>query len=144
MPDLSTLAAHWDALYNGPLLRDATLSYILISSLRLLIAWSALLTLRALRRYLAVAVPPPYTPSNLVYWLRWWFWLRLREFPLLKFGVAVTALVLVLQIPAGEAGSRNMLTPASVLFSVAQFALLAGLTQFLNRLFRIIHLSDAQ
>ena len=131
---MSDLAALWNGLYNGPLPVDPVLGYILLSVLRLLIAWAAYLMLRALARYLAVAFPPPHTPANLAYWLRWWLWLRLREFPALKIGAATVATLLVLQIPAGMAGSLNTLTPYLLVIYPAQLALLIGLTQLLRHL----------
>lgn len=130
----SDLAAHWDALYNGPLITDPVLGYILLSVERLLIGWAAWLMLRALGRYLAAAFPPPHTLDNIVYWLRWWTWLRLREFPALKIGVVVVALLLVLQIPAGVSGTLNRASPYLLAIYPGMFLLLVGLTQLLNTL----------
>lgn len=135
---MADLSAHWDAFYNGAILQDAQLGYILLSILRVLVAWAAWRALQALGRWLAVALPPPHTPANVVYWLRWWVWLRLREYAPLKVGVAASAALLVLQIPAGVRGVRNVLTPASLGFSLALLLLLIGLAQLLNHLARRI------
>ncbi|GBF05833.1 hypothetical protein DAERI_060093 [Deinococcus aerius] len=143
MPDLTALAARWDAALNGALLQDAQVGYLLLTTLRVLVAWAAWRALQALGRWLAVALPPPRTPANVLYWARWWVWLRLREYAPLKVGVTASAVLLVLQIPAGVRGVRNVLTPASLGFSLALLLLLIGLAQLLNSLARrIAHPAD--
>lgn len=134
------LPARWDAWYNGGMGLDPTLGYILLSAERLLIAWAAWLMLRALIAYLAVVFPPPYTPANIAHWLRWWLWLRLNEFPALKLGTVAVAVLLVLQIPAGVAGSLNTLTPYLFGIYPGLLALLIGVTQLLRHLtYRATH-----
>ncbi|OWL96514.1 hypothetical protein CBQ26_09055 [Deinococcus indicus] len=128
------LAQAWNAAYNGPIITDPVLGYIVTSVLRVLLAWSALVMLAALQRYLRVAFPPPHTPSNVAYWLRWWLWLRLREFPDLKVGAALSALLLVLQVPAGVGGALAGASPYLLLVYPAFTVLLIGLARFVNTL----------
>ena len=134
MDKFNQLAARWDSIYNGVVVHDATLGYLLVSVERILIAYAAWRLLQALARYIGLAFPPPHTASNAMYWLRWWLWLRLREFPLLKLGVGLTALLLVLQIPAGVNGKINVATLYLLLIYPAWFALLVGMTQLLHHL----------
>ena len=78
-----------------------------------------------------------------VYWLRWWLWLRLREFSLLKVSAAALALLLVLQVPAGVAGASSTATWSRVLVLAAQIGVFVGLAQFLHHLSRrILHPAD--
>lgn len=143
MPDFSELARRWDATYNRVVIQDDSLSYLVMSVERILIAWAAVLLLRSLTRYVAAAFPPPHTPANAVYWLRWWLWLRLREFPLLKIGLAGMAALLLLQIPAGTGGALSDATLYLLLIHPAWIAALVGMTQLLNHLTRkIAHPED--
>lgn len=123
---------HWNAIYNGLVIRDPVLGYIVTSVLRVLLAWAALVMLVALMRYLRAAFPPPHTPSNLAYWLRWWLWLRLREFPALKIGVASSALLLLLQLPAGVGGALAGASLYLVLVYPAFTLMLIGVAHLLN------------
>ncbi|MFW8626726.1 hypothetical protein [Deinococcus sp. ME38] len=128
------LAQAWNAAYNGPAIRDPVLGYIVTSVLRVLLAWSALVMLAALQRYLRVAFPPPHTPSNVAYWLRWWLWLRLREFPALKIGTVASALLLLLQLPAGVGGALAGASPYLLLVYPAFTLMLIGVAHLLNTL----------
>ena len=135
---MQSLSHRWDAIYNGLLIADPVLGYIIISSLRVLIGVAALLFLRSLLRYLALALPRPHTPVNAAYWLRWWLWLRLREFGVFKVAVFALALLLLLQIPAGSSGA---LAGASLYLLLAYAALIGvfvGGSQLFNRLARQI------
>ncbi len=143
MDQLSKFALQWDLIYNGVVIHDPHMGYIVVSVQRILIAYAAWMMLKALARYIALAFPPPLTPENAVYWLRWWLWLRLREFPLLKLGAAATALLPVLQIPTGLGGKINAATLYFLLIYPAMFALLVGVTQLLHHLSdKIQHPSD--
>ncbi|MGM9319780.1 hypothetical protein [Deinococcus aquaticus] len=128
------LAQTWNAAYNGPTIKDPVLGYIITSVLRVLVAWAALIMLAAVMRFLRVAFPPPHTPANVAYWLRWWLWLRLREFPDLKIGAALSALLLVLQVPAGVGGALAGASPYLLLVYPAFTVLLIGLARFVNTL----------
>ncbi|BDP42939.1 hypothetical protein DAETH_29080 [Deinococcus aetherius] len=125
------LLTRLDTAINGPLSLDPGVSYLLNSSLRVLCAWAALLAVRNLVRYTRAALPPPHALVNVVYWLRWWFWLRLREFPLLKVGAALLALALLAQVATGAAGTLARLTVFFVWGYGALFLALVGLAQFL-------------
>lgn len=143
MPDFHALAAQWDAVYNGAVIANDQLSYLILSVERILIAWAAVLMLRSLSRYIAAAFPPPHTPANAVYWLRWWLWLRLREFPLLKLGAVGVAVLLLLQIPAGAGGALSDATLYLLLIYPTWIAALVGMTQLLNHLtLKITHPED--
>ena len=143
MLDLHALAARWDDWYNAPVFADPVIGYLVVSVARLLIGWAAWLMLRALTRYVAAAFPPPHTAANAVYWLRWWLWLRLREFPMLKIGAFAVAALLILQIPAGMFGALGTATRYLLLIYAAFFALLIGVAQLLNHLTRrILHPAD--
>lgn len=138
MPDFHALAARWDAIYNGVVISDDQASYLVMSVARILIAWTALLLLRSLNRYVQAAFPQPHTAANAVYWLRWWLWLRLREFPLLKLGAVGVAVVLLLQIPAGAGGALSDATLYFLLIYAFWIAALVGMRQLLNHLTRKI------
>ncbi|KQR23030.1 hypothetical protein [Deinococcus sp. Leaf326] len=130
MPDLS---AHWDGWYNGALPLDPTLSYILTSGLRMLVAWCAWLLLGALGRWMRAAVPPPFSLDNLAYWLRWWLWLRLQDHALLKVGVTGFTLVILAQLPAGIGGKLAAATPYIVGAHLTLGGMLLGAARSLNK-----------
>ncbi|GGO24681.1 hypothetical protein [Deinococcus humi] len=144
MQTLSELAAWWNTVYNGTLIHDPNLSYIVVSVLRLLIAWAAWRFLSALGRYLRVAFPRPHTPPNIVHWVRWWLWLRLQEFGLFKIGVAMLAVLLALQIPAGVAGTLAGASAYLLLAYPAMLAMLVGGAQLFNRLTQQIQHPEVQ
>lgn len=140
MLDFSELARRWNAIYNGAVIADDHLGYLVMSVERILIAWCAVLLLRSLARYISAALPEPHTVDNVAYWLRWWLWLRLREFPLLKLGAAGVAVLLLLQIPAGAGGALSDATLYLLLIYPTWIAALVGMTQLLNHLtYKITH-----
>ena len=143
LEQLHALARWWDSVYNAVVIHDQVIGYLVVSAARILIALAAWQLLKALARYVQVAFPPPHTFDNALYWLRWWFWLRLREFGLLKVGAFLVALLLVLQIPAGITGGLAQATLYLLLIYPAQFAMLLGMAQLLNHLTdRIQHPSE--
>lgn len=144
MQTLNEWAAWWDAVYNGTLIHDPILSYILVSGLRLLVAWAAWLFLRAVARWLIVALPRPHTADNIAYWLRWWLWLRLREFGLFKVGVFGLAVLLTLQIPAGVAGALAGASAYLLLAYPMLMAIFIGGAQIFNWLTRQITHPEVQ
>lgn len=143
MPDFSALARAWNAVYNGSIIADPHVSYLVMSVARILIAWTALLLLRSLSRYVSAALPTPHTLENAAYWLRWWLWLRLREFALLKVGAVSVAVLLLLQIPAGVASPLASTTPYLLLIYAGWILALIGMTQLLNHLtHKVTHPED--
>lgn len=120
----------WDAILNAQVI-DGQLGYVVLSALRIMVAWASWLCALALIRYLHTTLPPPHTPPNLAYWLRWWLWLQLREYPLLKVGIFCTATLLLLQIPAGMSGRMNTATVYLLLIYPAWLMALAGIARLL-------------
>lgn len=142
--NLHDLAHWWNAVYNGQFITNTVWGYLLLSVERVLIGVAAWQMLRALARYISLAIPPPHTAANAVYWLRWWFWLRLRDFGLLKIGAAGVALLLILQIPAGASGDLAKASLYLLLIYPALYAMLIGLAQFLHGLSNKIQYPEVQ
>ncbi len=132
--NLNDLALWWNRVYNGVVIENQTIGYLLLSFERLMIGVAAWFMLRSLARYIALAFPPPHTAANAVYWLRWWFWLRLRDFGLLKIGAAAVAVLLILQIPTGAGGDLARASVYLLLIYPALYALMIGTAQLLHAL----------
>lgn len=135
---MSDLTARWDALINRSLIADPLADYILVSGLRVLVAYSIWRMLVALWRYANAALPPPHSLVNLSYWLRWWVWLRLRDHRGLKLSSLALAVVFLVQIPAGVAGSRNDFSPAFLVACAAWIGFMVSLAREFHRLIQQI------
>lgn len=126
------MSAAWNALFNGSLVADPVISYLIVSSIRILLAINALWLLRALVRYGQVAVLGPLNVANLLYTVRWWLALQWRVERLLKGGAACLAAALVGQVVAGVAGKLAAVTPATLLTQLGLLLMFVGMARFFN------------
>lgn len=125
----------WDAILNAQVI-DGQLGYVVLSALRIMVAWASWLCVLSLSHYLKTTIPPPYNPENLGFWLRWWFFLRLKNFAALKVGIFLTAFLLILQLLAGVNSYMNTASVYLLLIYSAWLLTLIGFTQLLNTLRR--------
>ena len=88
--------------YNAPLTQDRSFAYICVSSLRILVVLTAILALVRVVQTVRVLVPSPRAPGNVVYWLRYWLLLAVRENRTLKFGIALLICSLLIQVIVGQ------------------------------------------
>jgi len=121
------------ALLYTPLIADPGLSYLVISFDRVVLAVLALHMVVRLAQSAAVLLPPPLVPGNIAYWLRWWWLLLSREHRSLKLGGFLIALMFVLAVLAGQAGSLTTINLYFLVLQVGLGLILFGIIRWARR-----------